>query len=99
MKKIIIASTTLMCGVLFAAVPNENLKKNTGDENKKTEVVQKDEFCSVSCSTTTQIGSTSITVSESAGNIFTSCTTAAEKCNRKLLHKILDLSENPLHTS
>ncbi|WP_404986204.1 hypothetical protein ACI513_03625 [Chryseobacterium sp. M5] len=103
MKKIIIISATLMVGLAFAGSPNStstsiseetpnSTRVDKKEETKNIEITEKTEFCSVSCSTTIRIGTQSFILSESAGNIFTSCTSAAEKCKNKLNHKVLDFS-------
>lgn len=45
----------------------------------------------ITCSTTMQIGSTTLTVTASSGNLFTSAETAALNCTKKLQHKLVDL--------
>lgn len=45
----------------------------------------------ITCSVTMQIGSTTVTITESAGNIFTSAETAGINCTKKLQHKLIDM--------
>lgn len=49
--------------------------------------------CTISCSVTVDSGfGTSLTITTSAGSWFTSCETATLNCNKKLMHKIVDLA-------
>lgn len=90
MKKIILTTMFLAAGMVSAA----NGSKSTVLSVKKS-MVKKTEtktVCTVSCSTQVQIGMNTLTISSSAGNIFTSCETAASNCTKKLMRKVLDMA-------
>ena len=92
MKKIILATTIMFAGLASAKntpiEPASSFKKITNSVS----VNSKAPLCTVSCSTSVQIGMNTLTITSSAGSIFTSCETAAQNCTKKLMRKVLDLS-------
>jgi hypothetical protein len=92
MKKIILATTIMIAGLASAKntpkEPASSPKKITNSVSAKAKV----SLCTVSCSTSVQIGMNTLTITSSAGSIFTSCETASQNCTKKLMRKVLDLS-------
>ena len=60
--------------------------KNSSNDDKKNEP-----SCRASCSVSVNINGVTYTVETSAGSIFTSCETAGKNCQKKLMHKLVDL--------
>jgi len=80
MKKVIFTSLCMVLGTGLAFA--ENSKRSKKNEKPK----KKETTCTVSCSTTVTNPKTgaSITYTMTAGNIFTSCGTAQQKCSSKM---------------
>ncbi|MCJ7935628.1 MAG: hypothetical protein MUW56_18885 [Chryseobacterium sp.] len=92
MRKIILTTMFLAAGMVSAA----NGSKGTDPSVKKnlTKKAETKTVCTVSCSTQVQIGMNTLTITSTAGSIFTSCETAATNCTKKLMSKVLDMAMN-----
>ncbi|WP_404986203.1 hypothetical protein ACI513_03620 [Chryseobacterium sp. M5] len=85
MKKIILTSICMLVGSSFALAGTGKASTKKKGESPKNE--KKTEFCSVSCSKTIANPQTGVnmTFTMSAGNMFTSCASAQQKCDKKMM--------------